>query len=173
MTVSTLKRRVGADVGGRTIWSIMIRILVFACSQHSMSPKIIRRNLFSTRLSMVPWMLAESTSMGRGFSKKMSALVRSEMSSICLKMSVRTPSVLGTMIRVESTSTVAARYLESAGCSIQHVSGAGYTYQGDGSLVQYLCAHLVDQIRVARKADICDQSVQRTSLHAGDGLGSG
>lgn len=86
----------------------------------------MRRNLFSTRLSMVPWMLAESTSMGRGFSRKMSALVRSEMSSICLRMSVRTPSVLGTMIRVESTSTVAERCLESAGCSVQHVFSLVY-----------------------------------------------
>jgi len=75
---------------------------------------------------MVPWMLAESTSIGRGLSRKMSALVRSDMSSMCLRMSVRTPSVLGTMIRVESTSTVAERYLESAGCSVQLKSDGLY-----------------------------------------------
>ena len=46
-------------------------------------------------------------------------------------------------------------------------------YQSDGCLVQYPSSHLVDDVRVARDADIGDQSVQRAPLHTRYRLGLG
>lgn len=96
----------------RTIWSIMMRILVLACSELSVSPYMAIRNLWFRPLSPQPLKLAPtaSGSVIFGVRRKTSVPVKCATRSRCSRTALRTPSEVGSITRLASMSTYAHFY---------------------------------------------------------------